>query len=96
MMSALRNGMVNNTPSTPPVSAIDIVVRKSNPCQYCSISNAGNVKITPAARDSPADAAVCTILFSRIFDVRKKRRIAMDMTAAGMEADTVRPTLSPR
>src|SRR5690606_25659240 len=58
--------------------------------------SAGSVKITPAARDSPADAAVCTTLFSRMFDSRKKRRIAIEITAAGIDADTVSPAKSPR
>ena len=54
------------------------------------------VKITPAARDSPAEAAVWTILFSKIFELRKSRKIPMDITAAGMEADTVIPAKRPR
>ena len=59
-------------------------------------SNAGIVKITPAARDSPAEAAVWTILFSRILEFRNTLNIPIDMTAAGMDADTVIPANSPR
>ena len=59
-------------------------------------SNAGIVKITPAARDSPADAAVWTILFSRILDFLNTLNIPIDITAAGMDADTVIPANSPR
>ena len=58
--------------------------------------SAGNVKITPAASDSPAEAAVCTMLFSRMFEVLNIRRMAIEITAAGIEADTVRPTFKPR
>jgi hypothetical protein len=54
------------------------------------------VKITPAARLSPADAAVWTMLFSRMLDRRNSRSTAIEMTAAGMEAETVMPALSPR
>ena len=54
------------------------------------------MKITPAASDSPADAAVWTMLFSRILCSRNILRIAMEITAAGIDADTVRPTLRPR
>ena len=59
-------------------------------------SNAGIVKITPAAKDSPADAAVCTILFSRILEFRNALNIPIDITAAGMDAETVMPANRPR
>jgi len=54
------------------------------------------VKITPAASDSPADAAVWTRLFSRMFELRKILSTAIDMTAAGIDADTVMPANRPR
>ena len=54
------------------------------------------MKITPAANDSPADAAVCTILFSRIFDSRNSFKIPIDMIAAGIEAEIVIPAYSPK
>jgi len=52
--------------------------------------------MTPAARLSPAEAAVCTMLFSRMFDRRKARSRPIEMTAAGMDADTVIPAFRPR
>ena len=54
------------------------------------------VKITPAANDSPAEAAVCTMLFSKIFDFLNKDKTPIDITAAGMEAETVIPAKSPK
>src|SRR5437867_11409149 len=57
---------------------------------------AGIVKITPAARASPEEAAVCTMLFSRMFDSRKRRSTAIEITAAGMDDDTVIPANRPR
>jgi hypothetical protein len=60
-------------------------------------SNAGTVKITPAASDSPADAIVCTTLFSRTVPrLRMPRRIAIDSTAEGIDVETVRPIFSAR
>ena len=56
----------------------------------------GNVKITPAASPSPDAAAVWTALFCRMLPVRSARRIAIDITAAGTEAETVRPANMPR
>jgi hypothetical protein len=52
--------------------------------------------MTPAASASPDDAAVWTILFSRMLDCRNRRRIAIEATAAGIEADTVIPAKRPR
>ncbi len=61
------------------------------------INNAGRVNIAPAARDSPAEPIVCTILFSSIeLFLKILRIIPIETTAAGIEADTVMPTRSPR
>ncbi len=58
---------------------------------------AGRVKMAPAARDSPAEPIVCTMLLSRIESRRRTMRmIPMEITAAGMEAETVIPTRRPR
>ncbi len=59
------------------------------------------VKMTPPAMDSPAEPAVCTTLFSRIEacdpSMRERRRkTVIEMTAMGMEAETVSPTRRPR
>ena len=54
------------------------------------------MKITPAANDSPADAAVWTILFSKIFDFLNYDNTPIDITAAGIEAETVIPANRPR
>ncbi len=57
---------------------------------------------TPKAIDSPAEPAVCTMLFSRIVVRRrpkmreKTRNSVMDRTATGIDADTVMPTFSTR
>ena len=43
-----------------------------------------------------AEAMVCTMLFSVMEWFANLRRIAMEITAAGMEVAKVRPTFSPR
>src|SRR5277367_1104393 len=53
------------------------------------------VKITPAAADSPAEPVVCTMLFSRIVERPNARRMLIERTAIGMEAETVRPARRP-
>jgi hypothetical protein len=59
-------------------------------------SSAGSVKAMPAARDSPAEPVVCTMLFSRIVARPKARKIVIESTAMGMDALTVSPTFSAR
>ncbi|MCY1012802.1 hypothetical protein OV079_46165 [Nannocystis pusilla] len=57
---------------------------------------------TPNAIDSPAEPAVCTVLFSRMVARRvpsarlSARSTVIASTATGIEADTVRPTLRVR
>ena len=43
-----------------------------------------------------ADACVCTMLFSRMFASFAIFSTAIEMTAAGIADENVRPTLSPR
>ena len=60
-------------------------------------NKAGAVKITPAARPSPTEAIVWTILFSSIETFfEKSLNAAIERTAAGMDAETVVPTFKPR
>ncbi len=84
--------------STPRTPAVAPSRKISNPVGARSRNtNAGTVKITPAASDSPADAMVCTTLFSRIVPRRRMpRSTAIDSTAEGIEAETVRPIFSAR
>ncbi len=58
--------------------------------------NAGVVKTTPEAIDSPAEPIVWTMLFSRIVDLPMRLNTAIDSTAIGIEAETVRPARSAR
>jgi hypothetical protein len=59
------------------------------------------VQPRPNASDSPAEPAVCVMLFSRIVDSRPPIFLAtpnrvMAMTATGIDALTVSPTFSTR
>ncbi len=47
--------------------------------------------MAPAATASPADAIVCTTLFSRMVERPRMRSKAIEITAAGILADTVIP-----
>ncbi|MND03286.1 hypothetical protein D3C83_230360 [compost metagenome] len=51
----------------------------------------------PAPIASPAVVMVCTMLFSRMeFRRKSPRRIPIEITAAGIDADTVIPIFKPR
>ena len=67
-MSARRSGIIIRMPSRPPSTATSMtrVISRSKP----RIMSAGIVTPTPNAIDSPAEPAVCTMLFSRIVALR--------------------------
>ncbi len=99
-INAVRSGIINRMPITPPTNAIRAISIREGvevPPSSAHINNAGSVKIAPAASDSPAEPIVCTILFSRIESrLNIIRMTPMEITAAGIDADTVIPTRSPR
>ena len=98
-MSARRSGIIIKMPSNPPSVATSMtrVISRSKP----RIMIAGMVTPRPKAIDSPAEPAVCTMLFSRMVASRmpileNSRKSVIEITATGMEALTVRPTFSTR
>lgn len=96
-MKTRRIGTMKSTPSQPPATAIAVVAQKSKRSQKPISTSAGTVKRMPAASDSPAEAAVCTWLASSRLPSRSTPRSkSIASTAAGIEAETVMPTLRPR
>ena len=96
-INSLRRAMVNIVPKSPPSVAMMSVSSHWMLVHRFITSSAGTVKMTPAAKDSPADAMVCTALFSRIeTSLNMVRRIIIDITAAGILAETVMPAYNPR
>ena len=97
-MNTRRNAMVKIVPKTPPKIATQNTVTKFISSAKPITSNAGMVKIMPAASDSPADVIVWTALFSRIVTSLNfnKRSTNIDITAAGIDADTVIPMYKPK
>ena len=86
---------MKSTPSHPPSNASGKIRQKVNSAPKPRKINAGIVNMTPAASDSPAEPVVCTMLFSRIVERPKARRMLMESTEMGMEAETVRPARNP-
>ena len=83
------------SPSTAPRIA------RTTTCRYGGtmphMKSAGMVKIVPLASDVEAEPMVCDRFASRIVPrVRNRRNSATVMTAAGIDAETVRPTRRPR
>ena len=97
-MKSRRSAMVNIVPSMPPSNAITKVNGTLTSVHIPRTSKDGTVKMIPAASDSPALAMVWTELFSRMetSSNRNPRKMSMDMTAAGIDAETVNPTFKPR
>ena len=99
-INARRNGIIIRMPSSPPRIAT-IITRLSSRSKP-RIMMAGMVTPRPKAIDSPAEPAVCAMLFSRIVASRKpntldpSRKSVSEMTATGIEALTVKPTLRTR
>ena len=59
------------------------------------MTKAGRMKIMED-RQPAAEACVCTVLFSRILAPLNNRSTDIEMTAAGMADEKVRPTFRPR
>jgi hypothetical protein len=99
-MKARRNGIIIKMPSRPP--RIDTTMMRVMSISKPISIRAGMVTPTPKAMDSPADPAVCMMLFSRMLGARtpktrdKPRKSVMASTATGIDAETVMPTLSTR
>src|SRR6266704_261748 len=94
-MSWRRSGTIKRTPSHPPRSANGKIRQNVNSEPKPRKISAGMVNMTPAASDSPAEPVVWTMLFSRIVERPKARRMLIDNTEMGIEAETVRPARRP-
>ena len=93
--SARRSGIVKTTPSTPPLRQIRKLYQNGKPVHQPTITRPGSAKMI-ADRVPAAEATVWTMLFSRIDESFTALRIAIEMTAAGIDEAKVRPTFRPR
>src|SRR5918996_970273 len=89
---ARRSGIVNNTPSTPPVRQIRNDCQNGKPTHQLTITSPGRTKMI-AESVPAADATVWTMLFSRIDESLTALRSAIEITAAGIDDAKVSPTL---
>jgi hypothetical protein len=93
--SALRRGIVKSTPSTPPLTQMSDDVQNGKPVHHPTMTRPGRTKMM-AESVPAADATVWTMLFSRIDESRTRLRIAIEITAAGIDEAKVSPTRRPR
>ena len=70
-------------------------LQNGNPVHQPTMTRPGSTKMI-AESVPAADATVCTMLFSRIDESLTALRIAIEMTAAGIDEAKVRPTFRPR
>ena len=98
-IKARRSGIIARMPRMPPNT--EMTTTRVRFMSKPSSRNAGMVTPTPKAIDSPAEPAVCTMLFSRIVVRRtpstpNARNSVAANTATGIEAEVVRPILRTR
>ena len=86
---------MNSTPSTPPLKQMKKDSQNGNPVHQPTITSPGKTKMI-AESVPAADATVCTMLFSRIEESLTALRMAIEITAAGIDDAKVSPTLRPR
>src|SRR5207302_8095449 len=93
--NARRSGMEYITPRMPPSAQIRNEIQKGNSVHQPIMIKPGNTKMIDESVPA-ADATVCTMLFSCTVAFLKPRSIAIEITAAGIDVEKVRPALRPK
>ena len=83
------------TPKIPPSAQIRKEIQNGNPVHHPIMIRPGRTKMIDD-KVPAAEATVCTMLFSCTVASLKPRRIAIEITAAGIEVEKVRPALRPK
>ncbi len=92
---ARRSGTLYITPRMPPTTQMPNDCQNGNPVHQPIMTRPGSTKMIEESVPA-ADATVWTMLFSQIVALRKPRRTAIEITAAGIDDANVSPTFSPR
>src|SRR5437588_10031980 len=93
--NARRSGIEYITPRMPPSAQIRNEIQKGNSVHQPIMIRPGNTKMIDESVPA-AEATVCTMLFSCTVASRKLRSIAIEITAAGIDVEKVRPALRPK
>src|SRR5213076_2764340 len=92
--NARRSGMEYITPRMPPSAQIQNDVQNGNSVHQPIMIKPGKTKMIDESVPA-ADATVCTMLFSWMVASRKLRKIAIEITAAGIDVEKVSAALRP-
>src|SRR5205823_1982244 len=93
--NARRSGIEYITARTPPNAQIANEIQNGKPVHQPIMIKPGNTKMIDDSVPA-AEATVCTMLFSWIVASWKPRSIAIEITAAGIDVEKVRPALRPK
>src|SRR4051812_32162327 len=93
--NARRNGIEYITPRIPPSAQIRNEIQNGKPVHQPIMIRPGRTKMIDD-RVPAAEATVWTMLFSWTVAFLKLRRIAIEITAAGIDVEKVRPALRPK
>ena len=93
--NARRSGIEYITPSMPPSAQIRNEIQNGNPVHQPIMIKPGKTKMMDESVPA-AEATVCTMLFSCTVASLKPRSSAIEITAAGIEVEKVRPALRPK
>src|SRR2546423_15263120 len=92
---ARRSGMEYMTPRIPPRAQMMNEIQNGNSVHQPIMIRPGKTKMIDESVPA-AEATVWTMLFSWTVAFLKLRRIAIEITAAGIEVEKVRPALRPK
>ncbi len=87
--------MVYITPRMPPVAQMPKLIQNGKPFHQPMMIRPGSTKMIEDSVPA-AEATVCTMLFSCMVEFFSERRMAIEITAAGIEVAKVRPALRPK
>src|SRR5213075_3289260 len=93
--SARRRGIEYITPRIPPSAQMMKEIQNGNSVHQPIMIRPGRTKMIDESVPA-AEATVCTMLFSWTVAFLKLRRVAIEINAAGIEVENVRPALSPK
>src|SRR5262249_62188342 len=92
---ARRSGIEYITPKIPPSAQIQNERQDGNSVQQPIMIRPGSTKMIDESVPA-AEATVWTMLFSWTVASRNPRKIAIEITAAGIDVENVSPALSPK
>src|SRR5204863_9213996 len=92
---ARRSGIEYITPRMPPSAQIKNEIQNGNSVHQPIMIKPGRTKMIDDSVPA-AEATVCTMLFAWMVAALNPRKIAIEITAAGIDVENVRPAFRPK